>query len=252
MDVLVCLKRVVLAGSTFVLTPDSRDIDTKHLGFGISPHEENAVEAGVQLVEQMGGSLTLLTLGPTDAEEQLRSQLAIGATRGILLETEGEDWDPQATAAALVDAIKAEETNFDLLIFGAESADSAGYQIHIRVAHALGRPIVTNVKSMRIENGIAHCERVVGTTRELYEVPLPAVITVRDGLNIPRYPSVPGRIQARKKPIDHKKPTPRVPKLEKVSLSVAPSNTAGAQILGNGPEAVPALVEVLKTIGILA
>jgi electron transfer flavoprotein beta subunit len=105
---------------------------------------------------------------------------------------------------------------------------------------------------MTIENGIAHCERVVGTVRELYEVPLPAVITVRDGLNIPRYPSVPGRIQARKKPIDHKKPAPRVPKLEKVSLSVVPSNSAGAEVLGNGVEAVPALVDVLRTIGILA
>jgi hypothetical protein len=105
MDVLVCLKRVPLAGGTLILTPDSRDIETKHLGFGISPHEENAVEAGVQLVEQMGGTLTLLTLGPSDAEEQLRSQLAIGATRAVLIETDGQEWDPQGTAAALVDAI---------------------------------------------------------------------------------------------------------------------------------------------------
>ena len=96
MDLLVCLKRVPIAGGTFLLTQDNRDVETKHLGFGISPHEENAVEAGVQLVEQMGGSLTLLTLGPTDAEEQLRSQLAIGASRAILLETDGQDWDPQA------------------------------------------------------------------------------------------------------------------------------------------------------------
>ena len=94
MDVLVCLKRVPLAGGTLILTPDSRDIETKHLGFGISPHEENAVEAGVQLVEQMGGTLTLLTLGPSDAEEQLRSQLAIGATRSVLIETDGQEWDP--------------------------------------------------------------------------------------------------------------------------------------------------------------
>lgn len=252
MDILVCLKRVPLAGSTFLLTPDSKDIDTKFLGFGISPHEENAVEAGVQLVEQMGGSLTLMTLGPSDAEEQLRAQLAIGANRAILLETDGQDWDPQATAAALVDAILAEETKFDLIIFGAESADSAGYQIHIRVAHALARPIVTNVKTMTIAEGVAKCERSVGSVRELYETPLPAVITVRDGLNIPRYPSVPGRIQARKKPVDMKKPLPRVPKLEKVSLSVVPSDSAGAQILGNGVDAVPALVDVLRTIGILA
>ena len=252
MDVLVCLKRVPIAGGTFLLTPDNRDIETKHLGFGVSPHEENAVEAGVQLVEQMGGSLTLLTLGPTDAEEQLRAQLAIGASRAILLETDGQDWDPQATAAALVEAINAEETKFDLIIFGAESADSAGYQIHIRVAHALNRPIITNVKAMTVGEGVVKCERVAGSERELYEAPLPAIVTVRDGLNIPRYPSVPGRIQARKKPVDIKKPVARVPKLEKLQLTVAPTNSKGAEILGEGEAAVPALVEVLKKIGILA
>ena len=153
MDVLVCLKRVPLAGGTLILTPDAKDIETKHLGFGISPHEENAVEAGVQLVEQMGGTLTLLTLGPSDAEEQLRAQLAIGATRAVLLETDGQEWDPQGTAAALVDAINAEETKFDLIIFGAESVDSAGYQIHVRVAPALNRPKVTNFKAKKIGKG---------------------------------------------------------------------------------------------------
>jgi electron transfer flavoprotein beta subunit len=252
MEVLVCLKRVPIAGGTFLLTPDNRNVETKHLGFGVSPHEENAVEAGVQLVEQMGGSLTLLTLGPTESEEQLRAQLAIGAARAILLETDGEDWDPQATAAALVDAIRAEEKQFDLILFGAESADSAGYQIHIRVAHALNLPIVTNVKAMTISGKIAQCERVVGSDREIYEAPLPAIITVRDGLNIPRYPSVPGRIQSRKKPVDIKKAEPRVPKLEKLHLTLAPSKSKGAEILGEGEAAVPALIEVLQKIGILA
>ncbi len=249
MDILVCLKRIPLVGGTLILTPDSKDIETKHLGFGISPHEENAVEAGVQLVEQMGGTLTLLTLGPLDAEEQLRAQLAIGATRAILLETDGQEWDPQGTAAALVDAINAEEIKFDLIIFGAESADSAGYQIHIRVAHALNRPIITNVKAMKVENGKVSCERVVAAGRELYQAPLPAIITVRDGLNIPRYPSVPGRMQARKKSVEFKRVEPRVPKLEKLNLSVAPSKSTGAQILGKGVEAVPALIDVLKKIG---
>ncbi len=251
MDILVCLKRIPLAGGTLILTPDSKDIETKHLGFGISPHEENAVEAGVQLVEQMGGTLTLLTLGPPDAEEQLRAQLAIGATRAILLSTDGGEWDPQGTAAALVDAINAEEIKFDLIIFGAESADSAGYQIHIRVAHALNLPIITNVKAMKVENEKVSCERVVPTGRELYEAPLPAIITVRDGLNIPRYPSVPGRMQARKKSVEFKRAEPRVPKLEKLKLSVVPSKSTGAQILGKGVEAVPALVDVLKKIGII-
>jgi len=108
------------------------------------------------------------------------------------------------------------------------------------------------VKAMKIENGIASCERVVATGREHYEAPLPAIVTVRDGLNIPRYPSVPGRMQARKKPVDMKKASPSVPKLEKLNLTIAPSKSTGAEILGNGADAVPALLEVLKKIGALS
>jgi electron transfer flavoprotein beta subunit len=102
---------------------------------------------------------------------------------------------------------------------------------------------------MKIDNGVAICDRVVAAGREHYEVALPAIVTVRDGLNIPRYPSVPGRMQARKKPVDMKKAEPRVPKLEKVTLALAPSKAKGAEVLGKGVEGIPALVEVLKKIG---
>ena len=102
MEILACIKRVPITGSQLMLTPDNMSLQTDNMGYGISPHEENAVEAGVQLTEQMGGALTLLTLGPTDAEEQLRASLAVGAARAILLETDGNDWDPQATANALI------------------------------------------------------------------------------------------------------------------------------------------------------
>ncbi len=251
MEILACIKRVPITGSQLMLTPDNLNLLTDNLGYGISPHEENAVEAGVQLTEQIGGVLTLLTLGPTDAEEQLRASLAVGATRGILLETDGQDWDPQATANALVEAIKVEPVNFDLIIFVAESADSAGYQIHIRVAHALNLPIITNVKAMRIENGMVRAERVVGQQREIYEAQLPAIVTVRDGLNVPRYPSVPGRMQARKKTVDIKSVGGYAPKLEKLKLNVVPSKESGAEILGSGPDAVPALVEILIQMGVI-
>ena len=105
---------------------------------------------------------------------------------------------------------------------------------------------------MTISDGTVKGERVVGSERELYEAPLPAIVTVRDGLNIPRYPSVPGRIQSRKKPVDIKKAEPRVPKLEKLHLTLAPSKSKSAEILGQGEAAVPALIEVLKQIGVLA
>ena len=98
MEVLVCIKRVILAGNTFTLNDDKTDVDTRHLGYTLSPHEESAVEAAVRLNEEFGGTTTLLTLGHVESEEQIRSQMAIGPDRAILLETDGSEWDPQATA----------------------------------------------------------------------------------------------------------------------------------------------------------
>jgi len=102
MRILVCVKRVPLTGGRIVLTEDEQAIETRHLGFTISPHEECGVEEAVRLVEQHGGEVTVLTLGPAEAEEQLRETLAIGADRGILLASDGAEWDPQATASVIL------------------------------------------------------------------------------------------------------------------------------------------------------
>jgi electron transfer flavoprotein beta subunit len=251
MDVLVCIKRVPQSGGKFTITEDGLDIESAKLGFTISPHEEVAVEEAVRIVEKEGGSVTVLTLGPPDAEEQIREQMAIGADRGILLETDGQEWDPQGTATAIADAITADDTDFDLIIMGNESADASGYQVGIRVAHKLERPIVTGVKGISIDGSTATFERPVKTGREMYEVPLPAVVTVLDGLNIPRYPSVPGRIRAKKKPIERVSPVRPEPKLEKTRLEVPVTEAKHAQVLGNGPEAAPAVVEIFKQIGVI-
>src|SRR5919199_1678888 len=104
-----------------VLTADEQALETRHLGFTISPHEECGVEEAVRLVEQHGGDVTVLTLGPPEAEEQIRDSLANGGDRGIHLVTDGEEWDPQATAAAIVATVQAEEAaggGFDLIVFG--------------------------------------------------------------------------------------------------------------------------------------
>ena len=100
MNVLVCVKRVPLTGGKMVLTEDEQALETRHLGFTISPHEECGVEEAVRIVEQHGGETTVLALGPPEAEEQIRDCMAIGADRGILLVTDGEEWDPQATAGS--------------------------------------------------------------------------------------------------------------------------------------------------------
>ncbi|HVD58555.1 MAG TPA: hypothetical protein VNC17_17060, partial [Thermoleophilaceae bacterium] len=146
MRILVCVKRVPLTGGRMVLTADEQAIETRHLGFTISPHEECGVEEAVRIVEQHGGETTVLTLGPPEAEEQLRDTLAMGADRGLLLAADGEEWDPQATAAAILAAIEDEQAaggDFDLIVFGNESADSGNFQVGIRVAHALERPVAT-------------------------------------------------------------------------------------------------------------
>jgi electron transfer flavoprotein beta subunit len=250
MNILVCVKRVPLTGGKMVLTDDARALETRHLGFTISPHEECGVEEAVRIVEAGGGSVTVMTLGPAEAEEQLRDSMALGADRAVLLETDGSDWDPEATAAALVEAIRAEDPQPDLIIFGNESADSGGFQVGIRVAHALGRPIATGLKGIAVEDGSLRCEQEVGSGRDVYRVPLPAVVTVKEGINLPRYPSVPAKLRARRKPVERLQPTAAAPRLEMVRLVVPETSGKQAEMLGEGPGAAPAVVELFQRLGI--
>jgi electron transfer flavoprotein beta subunit len=246
----VCVKRVPITGGRMVLTADEQAIETKHLGFTISPHEECGVEEAVRIVEAGGGEVVVLTLGPAEAEEQLRDCMAIGADRGILLKTDGTDWDAQATASAIVDAVSGEEP-FDLLLFGNESADAGNYQVGIRVAYALGLPVVTGLKKIEIGDGRARVERDAGGSRDVYEVPLPAVLTVLEGLNLPRYPSVPGRLRAKSKPLAVAEPVRPESKLEKLRLVVPEGQGKQAEVLGNGAEAAPRVVEVMLQLGVV-
>ena len=255
MNILVCVKRVPATGGRIVLTPDGSDIDTRFLGFTVSPHEECAVEEAVRIVEANGGSTAVLTLGPAAAEDQLRDAMAIGIERAILLETDGRDWDPVATARAIVEAIRAQEASgapFDLILFGNESADSGGFQVGLRVAAALGRPCVTGVKALRIRDGSGTARReAAGGGWESFELPLPAVITVKEGINLPRYPSVPGRLRAKKKEIERSTPEWRAGGLEKIVLRLPQAEITQAEVIGRGADAAPAVVDLLEKIGAL-
>jgi electron transfer flavoprotein beta subunit len=203
------------------------------------------------LIERHGGSSTVLTLGPPEAEEQLRDMMAIGVDRAIHLVTDGGEWDPQATAAAIVDAIRAEPEPYDLILFGNESADAGNYQVPIRVARALGLPCVTGVKGLSVDAGSVRCEQEVAAGRDVYVVPTPAVVTVKEGLNLPRYPSVPGRLRAKRKPVDTSTPARRDPRLEMLRLVLPPGSGKQVEILGRGPEAAPAVVAVLRELGLI-
>jgi len=242
-----------MTGGKIVLSGDAQAIETKHLGFTISPHEECGVEEAVRLIEANGGESVVLTLGPPEAEEQLRDAMALGADRALHLVTDGNEWDPQATAGAIVEAIRADEAAngpFDLVFFGNESADSGGYQIGIRVAYTLGRPVATGLKGVSLDAGSVRCEQEVPGGRDVYVLPLPAVVTVLEGLNLPRYPSVPSKLRAQRKPLDSSSPARPDPRLEKLRLVVPESQGKEAEILGHGADAAPAVVEVLQRIGV--
>ncbi len=277
MNILVCVKRVPQTGGRIVLTSDGQSIDTRFLGHTISPHEECGVEEAVRIVEKEGGSSTVVTLGPAGAEEQLRDAMALGIDRAVLLETDGTEWDPVSTAAVLAETIETQEAAhgaFDLILFGNEAADTGDYQVGVRVAVALERPIINGIKEIwfRDDRRAVFARREApGGGWETYELPLPAVLGVKEGLNLPRYPSVPGRLRARKKEVervplgaspsgalglgageDSAGPGGAVPGPTKLGLRLPAEERTAAAVIGQGADAAPAVVDLLERIGVLA
>jgi electron transfer flavoprotein beta subunit len=263
MEILVCVKRVPMVGGTIVVTADGQDVDTRMSGFTVSPHEECAVEEAVRLVERHGGSVTVLTLGPPAAADQLRDMLALGASRAVLLETDGREWGAIATAEAIVAAVRgraepegqaadATGSPYDLLLFGNEAADTGDYQVGVRVAHALGLPCVTGIKNLEVGDGAtARARREYRGTEEIFDITLPAVISVKEGINLPRYPSLPGRLRAKRAAIEQYAPEWHPEGLRKERLRVPAGDSKRAEVLGTGVDAVPALVALLDEMGVL-
>ncbi|MEX2011126.1 MAG: electron transfer flavoprotein subunit beta/FixA family protein [Chloroflexota bacterium] len=255
MNILVCVKRVPQTGGRIVLTPDGQEIDARYLGFTVSPHEECAVEEAVRIVEKGGGTTMVLTLGPAAAEDQLRDAMAIGIERAILLETDGREWDPVATSDAITATIKSEEAAngpFDLIMFGNESADTGGFQVGVRVAVALDRPIVTGIKGLEVGEGSVVARRDAGGGAwESFELDLPAIVAVKEGINLPRYPSVPGRLRAKRKEVAKVSPEWRAGGLEKIGLRLPQEERTRAEVIGQGAEAAGAIVDLLVKIGVV-
>jgi electron transfer flavoprotein beta subunit len=253
MNILVCVKRVPDIGSRIDLNEDRQTISTKNLGFCISPHEECAVEEAIQLVEKHGGQSTVLTLGSAEGEEQLRDCLARGIDRGILIATDGTEWDSKETAEAIGSVIRAEAEKepFDLILFGNESADSGGCQVGIRVAHGLDMPCISSVKKLEVGDGKASASREVDTGWEIYDLPMPAVVTVKEGINLPRYPSLRGTMKAKKKPIDKMSAEKIGAGLQLQQLVHPPEQKKEVTMLGEGPAAAAKIVEVLKSLEVI-
>lgn len=256
LNVLVCIKRVPGSAGTVVLTDDGMDVDTKHVGYTVSPHEECAVEAAVQLTEHHGGEATVLTLGPEDAIEQLRDALAMGVRQAVHVVADNRQYGPADVAETVAGVARARAeagTPFDLLLFGTDAADTGDFQVGIRTSYLLGVPVVSGVRSFEVDPDA----RTVTATgdgpdgEETFEVPLPAVLTVKEGGITPRYPSIPGRLKAKKAPVEEIVPTGTPAGTGRVRLAMPPEVPSQVEILGEGADAAPALVDVLQKIGVV-
>ena len=255
MDILTCVKRVPNTGEKIVLTDDKQQVDASGLGHTVSPHEECAVEEAIQQIEEHGGTTTVLTLGPEDATEQLTTAVARGADEPVLLEAADTDPGPSAVADAISEYILDHgdgEVPFDVLLFGNESADAGNYQVPVRVAKALDIPCVTGIKDLELDGDTATAKREVSGGWEVFEVELPAVITVKEGINHPRYASMRGRMQARKTPVENVEASFEADdRFQLVELEVPATDDREAEVLGTGPEAAPAVVDVLEELEVL-
>jgi len=254
-NVLVCVKRVPDSSSEVVLTEDAQGVDGRFAGFTMSPHEECAVELAVQITAGGAGEAAVLTLGDADAVEQLRNALAVGATAATLVQAEPSTFGPADVAreiAAVVRAHEAEGTAHDLILLGNDAADSGDFQVGIRLAYELGRPVVNGARVVTVEGSevVARGEGPEGT--ETYRVPLPAVVTVREGGVEPRYPSVPGRMKAKKVAVEERTPAAEPTGAKRVKMSLPPPVPSNVQILGEGAAAAPAVVDILEELGVLS
>ncbi len=250
MEILVCVKRVPTVGGKIAVTPDGQEVDTRMSGFSISPHEECAVEEAVQITERLGGAVSVLTLGPEAGIEQLRGALALGASRAVLLETDGREFGPAATAAAIAAEVRARPC--DLVLLGNEAADTGDYQVGIRLAHELGWPVATGIKELSVTPDGVVARREYHGVQETYSLPLPAVVTVKEGINLPRYPSLRGRLRAKSADVERSTPAWTPDGLRKELLRVPESGQHQAAVLGYGTDAVPELVRVLAELGVLS
>ena len=249
MKIIVCLKRVLDTQERVEIAPDGKRLDTTGMDYVMNTHDECAVEEAIRIKEAEGGEVTVISLGPAEATESIREAIAMGADEGVLLEIEDEEgWGPKSSAAALARALR--EMEFDLLFFGLESGDDAHHQVGLAVAEALGLPAVDGVKEVDFQDGKIMVKRGVEIGEEVYELELPAVLTLVDGMNRPRHPSLRGIMMAKRKELKTLKPEPKEEPLRVLRLRKPPER-AGGEIIGEGTAAVPILIEKLRETGLV-
>ncbi|MCF2585959.1 electron transfer flavoprotein subunit beta/FixA family protein [Brevibacterium sp. UCMA 11752] len=267
MDILVCIKRIPDISGQITLDASGTDIDDSGLGHTTSAHEECAVELAIQTAAATGGKVTVLTLGPAEAVEQLRAAVGVGANDGILIETEEPGaFGPEDIAQVIGDVIRDRAEggqSFDLVLLGNDAADTGDFQVPIRLAYDLEYPVLTGIQTLSASTGSSSDRsgssgggsieaRGIGPAgTEIFSLELPAVIAVQEGGVDPRYPSITGRMKAKKARIaEYVAPEPGAGN-PRIGLELPPDTANEVTILGEGPDAAGALVDVLEEIGVI-
>ena len=243
MKIVVCIKRVPDTATRIRIAPDGKSIDPSGVEYIVSPYDEIAVEKAIQIKEQLGvGEIIVVSLGPAEASKELRTCLAMGADRAILLKGGSFDLDPLSVAEALADAIRPIQP--DLVLTGWKAADDDHAQVGQALAVLLDMPCLTFVAKLDVAGRTATVHREVEGAIEEVEATLPVVVTAQRGLAEPRYASLKGIMAAKKKTIEEKEIAARPSRLELRKLAPPPARPPG-RIVGHGKDAVPALVDAL-------
>src|SRR5213596_1328192 len=242
MKIAVCIKRVPDSETRVKIASDGKSLDEAGVKFILNPYDEFAVEEALRRKEQAGtGEVVVVALGPAAAQETIRTALAMGADRGVLLQVDRIPADGLEAAKALAAELKG--GGYDLILFGKMAIDDYNHQVGPMVAELLDLPCVTTVAHLEIEGGKGVAEREIEGGLEVVELPLPAVLTTDKGLNEPRYAALKGIMAAKKKPLEERPVAQGEPGLE--VLELPPPRGAG-RIVGSGVEAIPELIRVLR------
>ena len=252
--VLVAIKRVVESSGEVVLTADEQGMDGRFAGYTIGDHDACATELAIRIAESTAGTVTVLSVGPAEAVEQIRTGLALGAVAGVLVQTELVALGPADVAteiaAVMADAQEAGEP-FDLVLLGNDAADTGDFQVPVRLAYAARLPVVTGASRAEVRDGVLLAQVKGPYGEEAYEVPLPAVASVLEGGIEPRYPSLRGRMAAKKVEVQLRTPTATATGSGRVRWHLPPAAPSTTQVLGEGPGAAAAVVEVLRDLAVL-
>lgn len=245
MKIAVCIKRVPDMDVRFRIAADNVAVDEAGLKYDLNDFDAWGVEAALRLRDANAGSeVTVISLGPDVVQETIRKALSMGADRGIQLKTDKVPFDGLAIATALSDELKT--GGYDLIFFGKMSPDSANGVVGQMVAELLNLPCVSAISSLEIAGGQGKAKRELEGAQEILEFPLPAVLTVDEGLNQARLPSLKGIMAAKKKPLEVKPAALPAPQVTVRKLELPAERKAG-RIVGEGAAAVPELVRLLQT-----